>query len=114
MRLIEHANTAQIHLYDKLLLEKKRFIIPATIFLLCFYFALPLLTSYLPELMNVRIWGKISIAWILAFSQFIMTWVIGSLYLWNARRLDAIVNEIRKASSESSLTSSIKQEGENR
>jgi uncharacterized membrane protein (DUF485 family) len=111
MRLFEHANETQIDLYKRLLTEKKRFIIPAAIFLFCFYFGLPVLTSYFPEWMNIKIWGNISLAWILAFSQFIMTWLVGTLYLWKARRFDALVNEIRKTSSESSLAPSAKQEG---
>jgi uncharacterized membrane protein (DUF485 family) len=109
MRQLEHLNRRQTTLYQKLLSEKKRFVIPATIFLLCFYFSLPLLTSYFPVWMNVPVWGKISAAWILAFAQFIMTWLIGTLYLWKARRLDFLVSEIRRESTDHETSPSIKQ-----
>lgn len=78
-----------------LLKRKKRFIIPASVFFLSFYFILPVMTSYYPDFVNVIIWRGISLAWILAFAQFVMTGLIVVLYLWKARHYDILVEKIR-------------------
>ena len=67
---------------------KLRFIIPATIFFMVYYMALPILVGFFPELMKKPVWGKVNIAYLFALSQFIMTWVICGLYVRAARRWD--------------------------
>ncbi|MEB3101593.1 DUF485 domain-containing protein [Ferviditalea candida] len=82
-------------LIQVLLKRKKSFIIPATLFFLSFYFTLPVLTSFYPEIVNVIIWRGISLAWMLAFAQFVMTGLIVVLYIWKAHRYDTLVEKIR-------------------
>lgn len=48
----EYSQIAGSPHFQTLLRVKKRFIIPFTIFFLCFYFALPILTSYTTILIN--------------------------------------------------------------
>ncbi|WP_438799589.1 DUF485 domain-containing protein [Alkalicoccobacillus porphyridii] len=67
--------------------EKKRFIIPLTIFFLLFYFSLPILASYTTILNNPAI-GSITWAWVFAIAQFIMTWVLCILYVKKAAQFD--------------------------
>src|SRR5712664_798074 len=52
---------------------KLRFIIPATLFFVVYYFALPLLVGYAPGLMSQKILG-VNIAYVFALSQFFMAW----------------------------------------
>ncbi|XEC96739.1 DUF485 domain-containing protein [Paenibacillus tarimensis] len=82
--------------FQKLIRAKKRFILPAVGFFLIFYFTLPLLTSYFPNLMNRPVFGVITLAWAFAFAQFMMTAVVAVLYIWKSRHYDALVEEVRK------------------
>lgn len=81
--------------FKTLLSRKKRFIIPATVFFLLFYFALPILTSY-SDVLNRPAIGPISWAWVFAFAQFIMTWALCILYSRVARGFDKMVDEIKR------------------
>lgn len=79
--------------FQKLLHEKKKFIIPFTIFFFCFYFALPILTSY-TTVLNKPFAGSITWAWIFAFAQFIMTWAFCMIYYKKAEKFDEISEKI--------------------
>nr|MBC9203375.1 DUF485 domain-containing protein [Paenibacillus sp. PL91] len=74
--------------------KKKRFIVPITVFFLAFYFTLPILTSYFKVLNNAAI-GSISWAWVFAFAQFIMTWVLCSLYSRKSVEFDNMCDQIK-------------------
>jgi uncharacterized membrane protein (DUF485 family) len=67
---------------------KRRFIVPATIFFLLYYMALPVLVGYWPEMMKKPVWGKMNWAYLFALSQFVMTWVISGMYVRVARKWD--------------------------
>ena len=67
---------------------KRRFIVPATIFFLCYYMTLPVLVGFWPEAMKQTVIGKINWAYLFALSQFVMTWVICWLYVRAAKRWD--------------------------
>ncbi len=75
--------------FEALAKAKMRFIIPATIFFLVYYFALPVLVGYAPDLMNTKVIGNINLAYLFALSQFAMTWIIMALYVRKAREWDA-------------------------
>jgi uncharacterized membrane protein (DUF485 family) len=78
-----------------LLKEKRRFIVPATLFFLVYYFALPILVGYFPELMKKEIIGPVNIAYLFALSQFGMAWVLAWIYMRAAVRFDSLAAEIR-------------------
>ena len=67
--------------FKALLREKRRFIIPATIFFLVYYFALPYLVGYHPELMQRKVWREVNWAYLFAFSQFFMAWALAAFYV---------------------------------
>ncbi|HET6409293.1 MAG TPA: DUF485 domain-containing protein [Chthoniobacteraceae bacterium] len=67
---------------------KRGFIIPATIFFLVYYMALPVLVGYWPEAMKQPVWGKMNWAYLFAFSQFFMTWIVCAFYVRAARKWD--------------------------
>ena len=73
---------------------KRRFIIPATIFFLAYYMALPIMVGYGPEAMKRPVLGKMNWAYLFAFSQFFMTWIICALYVRAARRWDQMNSEL--------------------
>ena len=59
-----------------LILAKKEFVIPATVFFVVYYFLLPVLVGYAPELMSRKVWGAVNWAYLFALSQFFMAWGI--------------------------------------
>ena len=67
--------------FKKLLASKRKFIIPATIFFVVYYFALPVLVGYAPGLMDRRVFGVVNLAYLFALSQFFMAWMIAALYV---------------------------------
>ncbi len=74
--------------FRALLARKSRFIIPATIFFLTYYLALPILVGYYPELMKKRVWGEVNVAYVFALSQFFMAWIMAFLYVRVAAQWD--------------------------
>jgi uncharacterized membrane protein (DUF485 family) len=80
--------------FQRLIAAKRRFIIPATIFFLAYYFALPLCVGYAPQLMEAKLLGVINLAYLFALSQFFMAWILAALYLRAAERFDAMAAEV--------------------
>lgn len=76
--------------FHELLAAKRRFIVPATIFFLLYYMALPVLIGYFPEMMKRPLVGQVNGAYLFAFSQFLMTFVVAWLYMRKARTWDAM------------------------
>lgn len=79
--------------FKKLINQRKKFIIPLTIFFLVFYFALPIMTSY-STILNQSAIGDISWAWLFAFAQFVMTWVLCIVYVKRSAKFDKQADEI--------------------
>ncbi len=71
-----------------LLLAKKEFVVPATIFFVVYYFALPVLVGYAPNFMSKKVLGPVNIAYLFALSQFFVAWGIAWNYVIAARKFD--------------------------
>ncbi|HEY0405844.1 MAG TPA: DUF485 domain-containing protein [Pyrinomonadaceae bacterium] len=84
--------------FKALVSAKRRFIIPATIFFIVYYFALLVLIWLAPGLMSRRVFGVVNIAYIFALSQFFMTWALAALYVRAANRHDRMARHIVNAS----------------
>jgi uncharacterized membrane protein (DUF485 family) len=78
--------------FKELVQKKKAFIIPATIFFFVFYFGLPVLDGYAI--------GAVTWAYVYAFAQFAMTWIIMHLYVSRANRWDELVERARREAAE--------------
>jgi uncharacterized membrane protein (DUF485 family) len=74
--------------FRALLKAKRRFIVPAMIFFIVYYFALPVLIGYARPFMETRVWGPVNLAYLFALSQFFMAWIIAALYVRAAARFD--------------------------
>jgi len=85
---------AAMSTFQALLVAKQRFIIPATVFFLVYYFALPLLVGYAPQMMETKVLGVINLAYVFALSQFLMAWILAALYLRAAKRFDVMAAEV--------------------
>ncbi len=80
--------------FRALIAAKRRFIVPATIFFIVYYFALPFLVGYYPEVVDRRVIGKINIAYLFALSQFFMAWILMWMYVRKAREFDTAAEKI--------------------
>jgi uncharacterized membrane protein (DUF485 family) len=74
--------------FRRLLRDKAAFVVPATTFFVVYYFALPVLVGWFPELMRRRI-GPVNLAYAFALSQFFMAWLVAWAYLRRASVFDA-------------------------
>ncbi|MBN9389722.1 MAG: DUF485 domain-containing protein [Chloroflexi bacterium] len=91
-------NLEEIPEFQQLEKSKARFIIPATIFFLVYYFALPVLVGFFPDTMDTRLFSGFSVAYLFALSQFFMAWILAFLYLlYFAPKIDQMVRNIIKA-----------------
>lgn len=80
--------------------ERRLFLIWLTILSIIFYLSLPIALAIIPEWMNTSPIGSITWAWIYAFLQVIMTWIIGWIYWTKAKQLDKLVAQIKQEASE--------------
>ncbi|MEH7379093.1 DUF485 domain-containing protein [Bacillus sp. JJ1533] len=79
--------------FKQFLRRKRAFIVPMTVFFMIFYFLLPIFTSYTTFLNSPAI-GDISWTWIFAVSQFVMVWVLSSIYVKKASSFDKDAEQI--------------------
>jgi uncharacterized membrane protein (DUF485 family) len=84
--------------FRELIKRKKAFVIPATLFFLAWYFGFIILSGYAPDFMGREFLADgVTVGYVLALSQFIMTWVLGWLYLRKAdREFDPLAEKARK------------------
>src|SRR5688572_2360722 len=67
--------------FKSLVAAKLKFIVPATIFFLVYYFALPVLVGYAPQFMETKVFEVLNLAYVFALSQFFMAWILAAMYL---------------------------------
>jgi uncharacterized membrane protein (DUF485 family) len=80
--------------FRALLKAKARFVVPATIFFIVYYFSLPLLVGYAPELMARKVFGVVNVAYLFALSQFFMAWLLAWAYVRAAARFDRMARDV--------------------
>jgi uncharacterized membrane protein (DUF485 family) len=80
--------------FRSLLRAKRRFVVPAMIFFIAYYFALPVLIGYARPFMEKRVLGPVNLAYLFALSQFFMAWTIAALYVRAAARFDKMAADV--------------------
>ncbi len=70
--------------FRELIAARRRFVVPATIFFLAWYFAFILLAGYAPDFMGSSVYEGLTVGYCLALTQFLMVGVLGVLYLKRA------------------------------
>jgi len=85
--------------FRELIRKKKAFVVPATLFFLAWYFGFIILAGYAPDFMGREfITDGLTVGYVLALSQFVMTWVLGWMYLRKADRVfDPLAARAREA-----------------
>jgi len=80
--------------FQDLMAAKRVFIVPAFVFFVVYYFALPVLVGYAPELMSRKVIGQVNLAYLFALSQFLVAWLIAWLYVKAADSFDRLSEDI--------------------
>ena len=80
--------------FKALLKAKTRFVVPATVFFIVYYFSLPLLVGYAPQLMARKVFGVVNVAYLFALSQFFMAWLLAWAYVRVAARFDRMARDV--------------------
>jgi uncharacterized membrane protein (DUF485 family) len=92
--VIDWEKLAASERFRDLLKAKRRFIVPAMIFFVVYYFALPALIGYARPFMEKRVLGPVNLAYLFALSQFFMAWIIAWLYVRAAARFDRMAKDV--------------------
>ena len=73
--------------FRELIAAKRRFVLPATIFFLAWYFGFVLLAGYAPDFMGESVYQGLTVGYTLALTQFVMVFTLGIMYLRRAERV---------------------------
>ena len=73
--------------FQELVHRRRSFVLPALAFVFVWYFGFIALASYAPDFMGESVYEGVTIGYLLALSQFAMTWVLAWLYLRRAERV---------------------------
>jgi uncharacterized membrane protein (DUF485 family) len=85
---------AESQSFKDLMATKKIFIVPAFVFFVVYYFALPVLVGYAPQFMSTKVFGVLNLAYLFALSQFFVAWLIAGLYVRAAANFDQLAKDI--------------------
>ena len=72
--------------FQRLVKSRRRFVVPATVFFLAWYFGFVVLAGYAPDFMGESVYEGLTVGYVLALTQFVMVWFLGWLYLRKADR----------------------------
>ena len=73
--------------FQELVARRRRFVLPATIFFLAWYFGFILLAGYAPDFMARSVYEGLTVGYCLALTQFVMVAVLGIMYLRRAEKV---------------------------
>src|SRR5687767_15925037 len=87
--------------FQQLVKSRRRFVVPATIFFLAWYFGFIILAGYAPDFMGEEfITDGMTVGYALALTQFLMTWGLGWWYL---RKSDRVFDPLAQRAAEVAL-----------
>jgi uncharacterized membrane protein (DUF485 family) len=83
--------------FQRLVRTRNRFVYPATVFFLAWYVGFILLAGYAPDFMGESVYEGLTVGYLLALSQFVMTWGLAWWYLRKSNReFDPLAEEARR------------------
>ena len=72
--------------FQQLVKRRRRFVVPATVFFLAWYFGFVVLAGYAPDFMGESVYEGLTVGYCLALTQFVMVFALGIMYLKRADR----------------------------
>ena len=94
-----YSEIAEATAFKELVSRKRAFLVPTVIFVLLFFIMLPILTIF-TTLLNGRVIGAITWAYLYAFAQFVVAWVLTFVYWRIAARFDELARKAREEATE--------------
>lgn len=85
--------------FRELVGKRVRFIVPATVFFVVYYFLLPLGNGLAPQFMRTNVIGSVNVAYLFALSQFVVAWLLAWLYIREANVFDVLAAKVRERAS---------------
>lgn len=89
--------------FKELVRARRSFTVPVLAFVFIWYFGFIALAGYAQDFMGERLIDGFTVGYLLALSQFVMTWVLGWLYL---RRSDRVFDPLAKRAAQKALEGS--------
>jgi uncharacterized membrane protein (DUF485 family) len=86
--------------FQELVHKRRSFVVPVLCFVFLWYFGFIALAGYAPDFMGERLIDGFTVGYAIALSQFVMTWVLGWLYL---RQSDRVFDPLAKRAAERAL-----------
>jgi uncharacterized membrane protein (DUF485 family) len=77
--------------FRELVKKRRSFVVPALAFVFIWYFGFIALAGYAPDFMGESVYEGLTVGYVLALSQFVMTWVLAAMYL---RRADKVFDPL--------------------
>lgn len=87
-QLADWQQVEQMPEFKALMVNKAKFVVPACVFFVIYYFALPVSVGWFPQLMHRKVFGLVNVAYLFALSQFFVAWLIAAFYVRAAARFD--------------------------
>jgi uncharacterized membrane protein (DUF485 family) len=95
---------AQSPQFRELVVARRRFVLPATIFFLTWYVGFVLLAGYAPDFMKRSVYEGLTVGYCLALTQFVMVGALGYAYLRRAERVfDPLAAEVVRVAHDAAL-----------
>ena len=89
--------------FRELVSARKRFVVPATVYFLVWYFGFIILAGYAEDFMGEEfLTDGLTVGYVLALTQFVMVWGLGWLYL---RKADSVFDPLARKAAERALES---------
>jgi uncharacterized membrane protein (DUF485 family) len=89
--------------FRELARRRRSFVVPVLAFVFVWYFGFIALAGYAPDFMGERLIDGFTVGYALALSQFVMTWVLGWLYL---RQSDRVFDPLARRAAERAVARS--------
>jgi uncharacterized membrane protein (DUF485 family) len=94
----EYSGIAETEAFKELVRRKRAFLIPTVVFVLLFFIMLPILSIF-TDVLDGKVIGAISWAYLYAFAQFFLAWIVTFLYWREAGRFDELARKAREQAS---------------
>jgi uncharacterized membrane protein (DUF485 family) len=84
--------------FRELIRRRRRFVVPAVVGFLVWYFLFIILAGYAKGFMSEQVTSGITVGYLLALTQFLMTWGLGAWYIRkSAREFDPLAHAAAQA-----------------
>ena len=94
----EYSEIAGSTAFKELVRRKRAFLVPTVVFVFLFFIPLPILSIF-TDVLDGKVVGSISWAYLYAFAQFFLAWVVTFVYWRKAGRWDELAGEAREEAS---------------